>query len=301
MHTLEGFDWDDLRVFLTVARVGSLTAAGKRLNMAHTTISRRISDLERRIGARLLARNSRGMQLTQRGRELSQQLGPMESTASEVERRFLGGGDREMAGSVRIAATDGMASFWLVPQLIAFHRAHPAIRIEVSVTSSWGGDLATEESDIVLCYARPSSGGTASRKVGRAHFALYAARSYLDAYGAPKNVQDLKRHTLVENVHFRMNKSLAEWQSALTGAPAKLSTNAAATVLATVRAGGGIGLLPTFFEMAAPELVVLDIPLKLSSNVWMLSHMKTNKTRRVRALLNYIAERFARDRARWFF
>ena len=113
MHTLEAFDWDDLRVFITVARVGSLTAAGKRLNMAHMTISRRISDLERRIGARLLARNSRGMQLTQRGRELSQQLGPMESTASEVERRFLGGGDREMAGSVRIAATmEWQASGW---------------------------------------------------------------------------------------------------------------------------------------------------------------------------------------------
>jgi len=300
MHTVDGFDWDDLRVFLMVARVGSLTAASDRLGMAHTTISRRISKLERRVGARLLARNSRGMQLTQRGRDLSRQLGPMESTAAEVERRMLGGGNKAMAGSVRIAATDGLASFWLAPQLMGFNRAHPAIRVEVAVVNSWG-DLATEESDIALRYARPSSGGTASRKVGRTHFALYAARSYLDAYGAPETVEDLKRHTLIENINFRTNKSLSQWQNAVTDAPARLSANAAATVLATVRAGGGIAMLPTFFEMAAPELVVLDIPLKLTSDIWMLSHMKTNKTPRVRALLTYIAERFARDRARWFF
>jgi DNA-binding transcriptional LysR family regulator len=300
MHIKDRFDWDDLRVFLMVARVGSLTAASDQLGLVHTTISRRISSLERRLGARLFARHHRGMQLTQRGRELARQVAPMESAASEAEQRLLRGSSKEMAGTVRIAATDGMASVWLTPQLIAFHRAHPSIRVEVAVVNSWA-DLATEESDIVLRYARSLSSGTASRKVGRTHFALYAARSYLDAYGAPERVEDLKRHTLIENINFRTNQSLSEWQDVLSAAPVRLSSNAGTTVLASVRAGAGIAMLPTTFEMAAPELIVLDIPLKLTSDIWMTSHIRTNKTPRVRALIAYIAERFARDRARWFF
>lgn len=78
-----------------------------------------------------------------------------------------------------------------------------------------------------------------------------------------------------------------------------MAADASATILAAVR--GGVALLPTFFEAAAPELIMLDIPLKLTSDIWMLSDTKTNKTPRVRALSNFIAERFAPDRARWFF
>jgi DNA-binding transcriptional LysR family regulator len=106
---------------------------------------------------------------------------------------------------------------------------------------------------------------------------------------------------LIENVNLRTNRALAKWQTALMAAPAAIAANAAATVLATVRAGGGIALLPTFFEAAAPELVMLDIPLKLASDMWMLSHAKTNKTPRIRVLLTFIAESFRRDRTRWFY
>jgi DNA-binding transcriptional LysR family regulator len=303
MHIVErpnGLDWDDLRVFLAVARAGSLTAASASLGLVHTTVSRRISNLERRIGARLLARHSRGMQLTQRGRDLALKLGAMEASAAEVEGHLFGSGDTSMAGVARVAATDGLASYWLVPQLIAFHRAYPAIRVEIATVNSWG-ELAAEESDIALRYARPISGAAVSRKVGRTHFGLYAAQTYLDAYDTPRTLSDLARHTLIENVNFRTNAALSAWQQALSGARTTLSANSAATVLASVRAGSGIALLPTFFEAHAPDLIMLDIPLRLTSDMWLLSHAKTNKTPRIRALLTYIAERFARDRARWFF
>jgi DNA-binding transcriptional LysR family regulator len=299
MHIGDTISWDDLRIFLVVARLGSLSAAGDHLHIAHTTVGRRISNIESQIGAKLLARHRKGMQLTHRGRELARHLSAMETTAVEVERHLFGT-DNKMAGPVRIAVTDGLATFWLMPQLIAFNRAHPAIRVEIATVNSWG-DLAIEETDIALRYARPSAGSMVSRKVGRTHFALYGTKAYFDAFGTPSRLVDLNRHILIENVNFRTNRALAEWQAALSTAPATVAANAAATVLATVRAGGGIALLPTFFEAAAPELIMLDIPLKLTSDVWMLSHARTNKTPRVRALLTFIADRFARDRARWFF
>jgi len=299
MHIGDDISWDDLRVFLAVARLGSLSAAGDSLRLAHTTVGRRISNIESQIGAKLLARHGKGMQLTHRGRELARHLTGMETTAAEVERHLFGTDDK-MAGTVRLAVTDGLATFWLVPQLIAFNRAHPAVRVEIATVNSWG-DLPVEETDIALRYARPSADTMVSRKVGRTHFALYGTKAYFDAFDTPTSLADLSRHTLIENVNLRTNRALVEWHAALNSAPAKFAANAAATVLATVRAGGGIALLPTFFESAAPELIMLDIPLKLTSDVWMLSHAKTNKTPRVRALLTFIADRFARDRARWFF
>lgn len=300
MHIGETLDWDDLRVFLVVARLGSFSAAGDRLRLAHTTVGRRISNIESRIGARLLARHAKGMQLTHRGRELVRHLSAMETTAGEVERYLFGTAGNKMAGTVRIAVTDGLASFWLMPQLIAFNRTHPAVRIEIATVNSWG-DLAVEETDIALRYARPSAASMVSRKVGRTHFALYGTKAYFDAFGTPSKLSELNRHILIENINLRSNRALAEWQAALMAAPATFAANASATVLAAVRAGGGIALLPTFFEAAAPDLIMLDIPLKLTSDIWMLSHANTNKTPRVRALLTFIADRFARDRARWFF
>ena len=299
MHIGDPLSWDDLRVFLVVARLGSFSAAGDRLRQAHTTIARRIANLERRVGGKLLARHAKGMRLTHRGRQLAQYLNAMETTASEVERHLFGA-NQDMAGTVRITATDGLASYWLMPQLIAFNRAYPAVRVEIATVNSWG-DLPVEEADIALRYARPTTGAMTSRKVGRTHFALYGSKAYFDAFGTPTTLAELKRHIIIENINLRTNRALALWQKQLDSVPAIVATNAAATVLSAVRCGGGIALLPTFFEMATPDLVMLDMPLRLTSDVWLLSHEKTNKTPRVRALINFIVERFARDRARWFF
>jgi DNA-binding transcriptional LysR family regulator len=299
MHIGKNINWDDLRVFLMVARLGSFSSAADHLGMVHTTVGRRIAEIEAQLGAKLLARHSKGMRLTHRGHELARRLAAMETTAAEIERHLFGS-KTEMAGTVRITATDGLATFWLAPQLIAFNRANPAIRVEIATVNSWG-ELAIEEADIALRYARPVAGDTTSRKVGRTHFALYGTKTYFDAFGTPETLADLKHHTIIENVNFRTNAALTAWQAALASNPAMLAANAAATVLASVRAGGGIAMLPTFFEAAAPDLIMLDIPLKLTSDIWMLSHAKTNKTPRVRALLTFLADRFARDRARWFF
>src|SRR5579872_753633 len=97
MHTNSETDWEDLRVFLAVARFGSLSAAGDHLQLAHTTIGRRISNLEARVGGRLVARHAKGMRLTHRGRELATRLAAMETTAADLERHLLGS-DNKMAG-----------------------------------------------------------------------------------------------------------------------------------------------------------------------------------------------------------
>ena len=116
-------DWDDVRFFLAVAKTGSFSAAATQLNTKQTTVGRRIQALERRLGAKLFDRHRHGMEVTPAARGVLVQAESMMSNATAIE-RHLAGLDREMAGVVRIAATEGVAAQWLVPRS-ASCRSHP--------------------------------------------------------------------------------------------------------------------------------------------------------------------------------
>ena len=108
-------DWDDVRFFLAVAKTGSFSAAATQLNTKQTTVGRRIQALERRLGAKLFDRHRHGMEVTPAARGVLLQAESMMSNAASIE-RHLAGLDREMSGIVRVAATEGIAAGWLVPQ-----------------------------------------------------------------------------------------------------------------------------------------------------------------------------------------
>src|SRR6516164_7169721 len=100
-------DWDDVRFFLAVAKTGSFSAAATQLNTKQTTV-------ERRLGAKLFDRHRHGMEVTPAARGVMVQAESMLSNATSIE-RHLAGLDREMAGVVRIASTEGIAAHWLGP------------------------------------------------------------------------------------------------------------------------------------------------------------------------------------------
>ena len=90
--------------------------------------------------------------------------------------------------------------------------------------------------------------------------------------------------------------AFADWYALLRQHASVLSANSSATVLSAVRSGAGLALLPRFFKRVAPELVHLDVPIQPVSDVWLLSHMDTNKTARICAALEYIGEQFKIDK-----
>src|SRR5207248_5194671 len=119
-------DWDDVRFFLAVAKTGSFSAAASQLSTKQTTVGRRIEALERRLGAKLFDRHRHGMEVTPAARGVLVQAESMLSNATSIE-RHLAGLDREMAGAVPSAPTEGIAAHRLVPRLNQPRRTHPYI------------------------------------------------------------------------------------------------------------------------------------------------------------------------------
>ena len=166
-------NWDDVRFFLAVLESGSFSGAGERLRVDQTTVGRRLAEMEKRLGAKLFDRHGKGMRPTPAARGMSEQAGRMAAAAATIERR-LSGIDGEMAGIVRIAVTEGLASGWLTPQLSDFQLAHPGILLEV-ISGDQPLDLGTREADVAIRLVRPEAPQIVVQRMGVMRFALYAA------------------------------------------------------------------------------------------------------------------------------
>jgi len=288
-------DWDDLRIFLAVAQSGSFTEAARRVGTVQTTMGRRIDRLERSFGSKLFFRHSSGVKLTSVGIALAEHALRMQEMTRQIERKLLAE-DRSTSGTVRLTITDGLAAYWLVPQLGEFYKDYPSVRLEITATGSFI-DLSTGKADIAIRYERPVDVGIACRKLGRIPFALYASAEYLKRNGTPRTIEDISRRHIIENTNLQLNAAFADWYSLLREHSSVLSANSSATVLSAVRNGLGIALMPRQFEKAAPELVRLDVPIQPVTDVWLLCHRDTTKVARIRATLDFIAKQFKRDKS----
>ena len=287
-------DWDDLRVFLAVAQAASFTKAARRLGTVQTTVGRRIDRLEQRLGSKLFLRHRSGVKMTASGLALAEHALRIQEMTYQIERKLLGE-DRSMSGTVRLTVTDGLAAYWLVPQLDGFYRVYPTLRLEITATGSFI-DLSSGKADIAIRYERPADAEIVCKKLGQVPFALYASADYVKQKGLPRTVEDISRHRIVENTNLQLNAAFAEWYALLRRHSSVLSANSSATVLSAVRSGLGLALMPRQFRQAAPELVQLDVPIRPVSDVWLLCHRDMTKIARIRATLDFIAKQFKVDK-----
>jgi DNA-binding transcriptional LysR family regulator len=292
-------DWGDVQFFLAVARSGSFSEAGRLLGTNQSTVGRRIQELERRLGAKLFDRHSRGMRLSPAGKLIFSQAADMEASAAGIERQ-LAGADSEMHGVVRISLTEGLATLWLPPKLVEFQREHPHIMIETLVKDRVV-DLGMREADIAIRFARPTEPKLVARKVGTMELFLFATEQYIRVFGAPETIDDLYRHRLVDHTALHLNPGWAPWSDLVARHNAIVyRSNSSASVVSAVQIGMGIGLLPLYVEELDSRFVRLPVDPKCSADIWLVSHEETNKGARIRAVIDHIALLFEQDRARWF-
>ena len=164
-------DWDDLRVFLTLAREGNLTAAARRLHVSHPTVARRVRGLEESIGARLFDRLPDRFVLTAAGEELLADTEAMERAAESIQRRSAGLGDTSH-GTVRLSAGESTAGF-LAMHLPRLRRGLQCIEIELSA-SHMLANLSRREADLLIREQVPDLADIVARKLGRVAYAVYA-------------------------------------------------------------------------------------------------------------------------------
>jgi DNA-binding transcriptional LysR family regulator len=181
-------DWDDLRVFLTLAREGNLTAAARRLQVSHPTVARRVRSLEESIGARLFDRLPDRFVLTAAGEELLADSEAMERAAESIQRRSAGLGDTAH-GTVRVSAGEAMTGF-LADHLPRLRRGLQCIEIELAA-SHMLANLSRREADLLIREQVPDVSSLVARRLGRVEYAIYAGRGFDATDTTPEGLRRL--------------------------------------------------------------------------------------------------------------
>jgi DNA-binding transcriptional LysR family regulator len=294
-------DWQDLRLFLELDRLGSFRAAAAQARLSINTLRRRMDELETRLGVTLLTRHADGIRLTAEGTKIAEATRSMESAAYSVL-RARDAASASPAGEVRIAVTEGLGTFWLAPRLVEFQRANPRLVVDLRCTMD-PADVGRLEADMAIQLVRPVNPDLKLVKLGRLHVMAFAAPSYLDIYGVPDSVEDAARHRIVLQVSSQ-TVSMAEYDRHTPGMPQSgyvtLKTNVSSAHYWAVANGAGIGWLPTYASAIGAKLVPIDGLVQVGLDIWLTYHPDAERIERVRRAIDWIRASFDGARFPWF-
>lgn len=289
-------NWDDVRVFLAVARAGQILGAARRLELNHATVSRRIAALERALGAKLFRRLTTGSELTGEGARFLVVAERIEADMIAARAEIAGTSD-EVAGVVRIGAPDGFGVAFLAARLGALTQRHPQLSIQlVPVPRSFS--LSRREADIAITVERPTEGRLVAAKLVDYTLGLYASRAYAERHGLPSNPAELKRHRLIGYVpDLVISPSLDYGPEIVSDWQADFAVSSALGQVEAVRAGAGVGILHTFIARAHDDLVAVDAAPPIRRAYWLVYHETVRPLRRVQAVCAFIAAAVDAERA----
>ena len=286
--SLDADDWENQRAFLAVLRTGSLSAAARALDLAQPTVRRRLEALERSLGTALFTRSPSGLSPTETARALRPHAEAMDAAAAAFG-RVSADDPVDIAGSVRITASEVVGAEVLPTMLAELRQLHPRLRVEV-VLSNHTQDLLRQEADIAVRMVRPAQAALVMKRVGTIELGLFAAPSYLDAHGTPQTLGDLDRFTLIGPD--RTADELKAITAVLGAAPSRLlsyRTDSHLAQLAAIRAGVGIGICQVPLAQRAPRLVrVLEAEFRHELPTWLVMHEDLVRVPRVRATFDHL-------------
>lgn len=288
-------DWDNLRVFLAVARAGQFVAAARQLKVDHATVNRRITALERSLKARLVDRRTTGVGLTAAGQTLLITAEAMETGVLRAQ-ATLADTDVELSGTVRIGAPDGFSTYYLAPRCAAFAERHPGITVQL-VPSPQVVPLAKREVDIAIVLDKPQAGRFVVRKLTDYSLGIFGAASYLARHGAPATVADLRRHRLVGYVEEYTYASALDYVGEVLGqAPTGFQCASALGQVEAVRAGVGLSVLHHFIADRHADLRPVLPERTASRSYWIVEHEDLRGLGRIQAAHDFIVSSILADR-----
>lgn len=292
-------DWNDHRVVLAIARAGGLKSAAKMLGVDHSTVFRRLTALEDRIGQPLFERGPGGVYApTEAGARAAAAAERMEDEALGLA-RDLAGLDRRLSGRLRVTCSETLAFRLLTPWVGRFRVEHPGIVVELAVDSRVL-DLSRREADVALRVARPREGDLWGRKLADVAWAAYGATEYLAAAPPLAGPRDLASHPLIGWEEGTAGVNAARWLAEAAPAEAVVyRTGSLVNQMVAARAGVGLALLPCYLGDPEPGLAraAPDPIADLSRELWIVTHRDLRNTARVRAFFDAVAHGVQADRA----
>ncbi len=299
--TQDSLDWDDLRIFLAVARAGSLRGAARALRINHATVDRRLRGLEGALGSALFERRPEGLVPTAAGEALQEPAEQVEAQLFAARRR-LDGRDTALAGRLRLSLPHALMEAFLAEELARFAALHPGIELEVELTDSFS-DLARREADVSLRMAHDLDAEHEDAVIGR-RLLRYAKT----AYAAPALLQRVALRDPAACaaepaacwLGWSPHHGSASWprETDFPDLPLRHRFGSHALQVAAARAGLGVSLLPCFLGDRTPGLRrVPGAAVRPDRSLWLLLHRDLRHTARVRAFLDFVAPAVLSHRA----
>jgi len=280
----EELDWDDLRYFHRAVQAGTLAGAARAMGVEHTTIGRRLSSLERSLGAPLVLRGPEGLKLTL----LGEQAVPL---VEEVERAVTALQDLVAARRtrVRLAVPSGFTGL-LMPRIAELRTEHPKLSVEL-VSGSRPVDLKKGEADLAIRVGPVADKELVVRKLCETGWALYASRAYVARRSAPTDPDDLSGHEIIGYDPSLAGVPAAKWLEARsTNATVVMRSREVTEMLAAALGGAGLAALPCFTGDAEPKLIRLTSQVIATRNVSLVYRREAKLSAEVRAVIRFVVD-----------
>jgi len=275
-------DWDDLRLFLAVARTGSISGAAKQLGVQHSTVSRRMRQFEEKLGSRLIERKTGRYELTQAGQNVMEAAGRIEREVLAVDGALLGK-DAQYVGPLKVAALNNMASTVLMPMFAAFNEKWPQIELHI-IVSNIDASLSQREADVAIRLTNTPTDTLIGKRIVTVASCIYGSKRYLQKV-RKQGVQPKWIGVDCCDFHKSWTKQLS------TGHSHHVYSDDTQLTHSAVREGVGISILPCFMGDNDPLLERFSEPDPAHNlGLWVLLHPDLKRTARVLAFRDYISQ-----------
>lgn len=285
-------DWNSLKVFLSIARCGSLSGAANDLGVNHTTVFRRLNAFETEIGGPLFQRINNRYELTTLGDELLGLAQNIESSFNGIDRHIVGK-DIQPKGTVKVTAPNNIAYRYLPRYITDFNTLYPEIHIELLV-SNQEFNMSNRQADIAVRATPSPPENLIGKQVSSLDWSVFASKRYADRFGLPNSIDELATHALIGAAGAMRNLPAFIWLEKHFADQVVTRCDDLTAMSYLAESGQGLAFLPD--DQMRPEITKLfGIEDSKPSNLWLLTHPDLRHVERIKLVMQHLTKAFSQE------
>lgn len=253
--------WNELRIFLAVAKNKSFNAAAMELGVSQPTVSRAVKHLESVLQQTLTLADQRGITLTPKGQEIAAVSSKLDQSLADLTFQ-LRKANTSLSGLVHVSMTDGLAAYWLAPEIAKLSIGYPSLSVNIKQLVN-ATDLEKNSSDLMITFSHQENSQTYCDYLGKIHFTTFASHSYLDRHGLPDN-ENLQDHYFIQSeLYANGTGPWQKWNDLARRGKVSHFSNMSIAYAFLARFGSGIAYLANYVTMHE-DAVPLDLGAEVS-------------------------------------
>lgn len=293
---LNGGSWDELRLFLAVAKLGSFARAGDYLGLSTATIARQVKRLQDRLRTQLIVPGRTGSRLTEDGAALAKALAELDHKLFSIASN-LRSDNKQAEAVVRVSVTEGLAGIFLAPKLAEFHAKWPGIAVHlkmpINVTS-----LREKRADLMIGFEPVQASDISSQPLGFLHLVPIASEAYISKNGVPVE-ENLQHHKFVDSQFYLAKTGMwAEWHRVIAKGEVAASCDSSFAYASAILGGIGIGLLGNY-TLSEKTLRHVGLGIHVRVPLFILGLAERHEVRPVQVVTQWLIQTFGVD-SPWF-